>query len=336
MATVSIIVPVYQVEAYLPACIDSILSQEYADFELLLVDDGSPDRCGEICDGYALRDPRIRVIHQANGGLSAARNSGLEAATGEYVAFIDSDDLIPAGYLTQAMQPFLDHPDVDCVEMPIQLRYGHPSSTRYAFPVEGCIRGNRELFATWIHHQGYLHTYSCNRICRRSLFESLRFPVGEVFEDAYVTPRLLARCQTVCFVHTSAAYLYRHRTDSITATASARDFKDYLAHQLPLLDQARENPLVTRADLLMLALTLVNVFIDLLRTLPPGDDTLQSFLRSAFGQLAATRPSVAALWKLPLPLYNKLKNLPFAIAGLRFHLWLYGRPQLSGTRHKSR
>lgn len=323
MATLSIIVPVYKVEAYLPACIDSILSQEYADFELLLVDDGSPDRCGLICDEYSRRDSRIHVIHRPNGGLSAARNSGLDVATGLYVTFIDSDDLIPAGYLAQAMQLFTDIPDADMVEMPIQLRYGHPSSTRYTFPVEGCLRGTSEIFATWFHHQGYLHSYSCNKICRRSLFAHLRFPVGRVFEDSFVTPRLLAQCRCLCYAHTAAAYLYRHRADSITTQASARDYHDYLLHQLPLLGQARSHPQLSQADIQLFALTLTNVFIDLHRALPLNDTSMQEFLDDTFRQLDSVRPSCSDLWTLPLPFYNKIKNLPFAIAGLHFHLWLY-------------
>ena len=92
MPELSIIVPVYKVEKYLPKCIDSILAQTFRDFELLLIDDGSPDRCGEICDAYAARDRRIRVIHQKNQGVSAARNAGLDAACGTYLSFLDSDD----------------------------------------------------------------------------------------------------------------------------------------------------------------------------------------------------------------------------------------------------
>ena len=94
MPEISVIVPVYNVEEYLRPCIDSILEQTFTDFELILVDDGSPDRCGEICDEYEQIDKRIRVIHQENGGLSAARNAGLDVMSGEYVTFIDSDDLV--------------------------------------------------------------------------------------------------------------------------------------------------------------------------------------------------------------------------------------------------
>ena len=94
MPMVSVIVPVYKVERYIRKCIDSILKQSFTDFELILVDDGSPDKCGKICDEYAAKDKRIKVIHKKNGGLSDARNAGLDYATGGYICFIDSDDWI--------------------------------------------------------------------------------------------------------------------------------------------------------------------------------------------------------------------------------------------------
>ena len=101
MAQISVIVPVYQVEAYLPQCIDSILAQTFRDFELILVDDGSQDRSGAICDEYAGRDERVRVLHKENGGLSDARNAGLEQAKGDYFLFVDSDDFIAPMMLEQ-------------------------------------------------------------------------------------------------------------------------------------------------------------------------------------------------------------------------------------------
>lgn len=106
MPTISVIVPVYKVEEYLPACIRSILRQTYRDFELILVDDGSPDRCGEICDEFAKQDERIRVIHQENGGVSKARNIGLETASGDWVCFVDSDDEISMNFLAGFMDNY--------------------------------------------------------------------------------------------------------------------------------------------------------------------------------------------------------------------------------------
>lgn len=94
MPTISVIVPIYNVEPYLHRCVDSVLEQTFADFELILVDDGSPDNCGAICDEYATKDGRVRVIHKENGGLSSARNAGIEAAAGEFILFVDADDVI--------------------------------------------------------------------------------------------------------------------------------------------------------------------------------------------------------------------------------------------------
>lgn len=99
MPEISVIVPVYKVQEFLPACLASLTGQTFRDFELILVDDGSPDECGALCDAWAGRDGRIRVIHKQNGGLSSARNAGLEIARGRYIAFVDSDDLVTADYL---------------------------------------------------------------------------------------------------------------------------------------------------------------------------------------------------------------------------------------------
>ena len=104
MPKVSVIVPVYNVEAFLPACIDSILAQTMKDLSLILIDDGSPDNCGKLCDDYAAIDQRIRVIHKKNGGLSDARNAGMAIASGDYLAFIDSDDLVAPAYLESLLR----------------------------------------------------------------------------------------------------------------------------------------------------------------------------------------------------------------------------------------
>ena len=121
--TLSIIVPVYKVEAYLPTCIDSILSQTFRDFELILVDDGSPDRSGAICDEYASRDSRIHAVHQANAGVSAARNTGLDTMRGQFVTFVDSDDeLGTPTTLEENLRILMDDPAIDVVQFPHEYR----------------------------------------------------------------------------------------------------------------------------------------------------------------------------------------------------------------------
>lgn len=341
----SVIVPVYNVECYLRECIDSILRQDFTDFELILVDDGSPDRCGEICDEYAVRDHRVWVIHQANGGLSAARNAGLEMASGDCIAFIDSDDFIAPDFFSRAMQVFEERPDTDLVEMPIILRYSSADASLYGFPVPGSQQGAESIFASWVRHRGYLHTYSCNKVCRRSLFHQLRFPVGHVFEDSYITPRLLEQCRQVYYLPCdgkvpdkdasadglrNGAYYYRHREDSITRTAGFEDFKNYLEHQLPWCEKADRHPMVTRTESCLYGLSLVNVLIDLMRT----DDALQPenlpFVRETVQRLHPLRPSLKCLMQLPSPVYDKLKNLPFVLFGLPFHLLCFTGKRIKG------
>ncbi|MDE6447932.1 MAG: glycosyltransferase, partial [Muribaculaceae bacterium] len=119
---ISIIVPIYKVERYLPECLDSIIRQTFTDWECILVDDGSPDNCGKICDEYAARDPRFRVIHQKNGGLSAARNSGISIAKAQYIGFVDSDDWIEAE-MFQTLYNLIRQDDYDMAQVGIFNEY---------------------------------------------------------------------------------------------------------------------------------------------------------------------------------------------------------------------
>ena len=123
----SIIVPVYRMEAYLDRCVESILAQALDDWELILVDDGSPDRCPAMCDAWAQRDPHIRTIHKPNGGLSSARNAGLDTARGEYITFVDSDDALAPDTLRPNLDYLLCHPETDLVQYPtLWLWYSIP------------------------------------------------------------------------------------------------------------------------------------------------------------------------------------------------------------------
>ena len=116
MISISIIVPVYKAELFLPRCIDSILTQTFTDFELLLIDDGSPDNSGSICDEYALKDKRIRVFHKENGGVSSARNLGLDNAKGEWITFIDADDWISNTFIEHLYKPILSNNNIEFVQ----------------------------------------------------------------------------------------------------------------------------------------------------------------------------------------------------------------------------
>lgn len=238
--TVSIIVPVYNVAAYLPQCLDSIVGQSYAHLEVLLVDDGSTDGSGDICDQWALRDSRIRVIHKANGGLSDARNAALECMTGTLVMMVDSDDYITPDCV-ETLVKLLDDTRCDIAVGQWQMFDDHTQSQPHN-------RGNgrvtvfgRDQAIEHIFYQDTLTHSVCSRIFRASLFERLRFPVGMLYEDLAVAYPLMLQVSRVAFT-TRVVYLYRQHPSSITG-----HFTRQRTHVLDILEAleeqvARDNP----------------------------------------------------------------------------------------------
>ncbi len=207
----SIIVPVYKVEIYLPKCIDSILAQTFTDFELILVDDGSPDDCPALCDAAAEKAARVRVIHQKNGGLSAARNAGLDAARGAWIGFVDSDDYIaPEMYevLSQAVQStgadlaLCDYAEVD--------EAGAPCQSMHVSLSEGELTGQELLKRA----SGLMVQLAWNKLYRRAIFTQLRYPEGKLNEDLFLIPEVCLQIQKAVVVP-KALYYYVQRGGSI-------------------------------------------------------------------------------------------------------------------------
>ena len=210
--TLSIIVPVYKVEAYLETCIDSILAQTFRDFELLLVDDGSPDGCPALCDQAAEKDPRVKVIHQKNGGLSAARNAGLDIARGQWIGFVDSDDFIaPEMYEQLYRRVQQDHTKLALCEYRLVTEAGAPLPSRSAITEDTVL--NREEAMARI--DGGHFTVAWNRLYHRSLFDELRFPVGRVHEDEYIAHPVYWQCERISVI-AQPLYFYVQRMSSIT------------------------------------------------------------------------------------------------------------------------
>lgn len=211
---ISVIVPVYGVEKYLPACIESILSQTFTDFELILVDDGSPDRCGEICDAAAERDARVRVIHQANQGLSAARNAGIEAARGEWLVFVDSDDYI-APHFCEKLYQTAQRTDADCVMCSVQNvdESGKPIDSAL-MRVADEVKTGREVLRKIGRDDVTPYLTAWNKLYRRKLFNTLRYPAGRQNEDVFVFAELFCQVQRAACV-AEPLYFYRKRIGSI-------------------------------------------------------------------------------------------------------------------------
>lgn len=240
----SIIIPVYRTQNTLKRCLDSVLNQSFTDYEIILVDDESPDNCANICDEYAQKDKRISVIHKNNGGLSDARNAGINLAKGEYITFIDSDDAIAEDTLQPLINELTAHPDIDILEYPVQERVGSKKEKLLSFqPKE-----YKDALSYWLEERAYNHTYAWNKIYRRNLFADIRFPKGKNFEDALTIPMLIGLVPTE---HSSSQeksiqpkikvtnvglYLYEWNNKGITATATYEDMLNlYVGHTLSLI-----------------------------------------------------------------------------------------------------
>lgn len=218
MPKISVIVPVYNVEKYLPACIDSILAQTYEDFELILVDDGSPDQCGVICDRYAAQDPRIRVVHQENMGLAGARNAGMDIAGGELLTFIDSDDLVSRRYL-EYLAEAVDASDADLsVCRPSEFVDANEASVISA---DSGARASYEVLSgkdacvAMYNGSPKVPFIACGKLFRTQLIRDLRFPVGRLHEDQAFTPFACYRAGKAASLDVPL-YFYRVRDASIT------------------------------------------------------------------------------------------------------------------------
>ncbi len=222
--TLSVIIPVYRVEATLDRCVESVLRQHVDDMEVILVDDGSPDRCPEMCDNWAIKDQRIHVIHKQNGGLSDARNAGIDIACGDYITFVDSDDWIA----DNTYPPLIDQMgDIDILEYAIADRL---SLQEHIY---------NDINEYWLSERVYTHTYAWNKLYRRLLFDSVRYPKGRIFEDVYTLPQLLRKAQKVATT-SHGSYHYWINPSGITATANgqalAQLLEAHLSSKMPVDD----------------------------------------------------------------------------------------------------
>lgn len=215
---ISVIVPIYKVEKYLRKCIESILSQTYTNLEIILVDDGSPDKCGEICDEYEKRDSRIKVIHKKNGGLSDARNAGLDIMAGNYVAFVDSDDWIePQMYehLLEKLHYF--HADISIGGVSCDLDDNGIINTEKIVSYDSApfSEGNVETM-----HRFFTTSWAAwDKLYKADLFRDIRYPVGEINEDEAIVLQLLSKCTRVCYTN-EVFYHYMRRPSSGSITAA--------------------------------------------------------------------------------------------------------------------
>lgn len=223
---ISVIVPIYKVEKYLDKCINSIVDQTYNNLEIILVDDGSPDRCPAMCDDWAKKDSRIKVIHKENGGVSSARNTGIDTATGEFIAFVDGDDIIDkdmyAVLLDNALRENADITMCSFKYFNYEKQSFCEGTAYYAerkilLPDEACA----DFFKTCNGHLVSL----CNKIIKKHIFDGLYFPVGRVFEDWTLAPMLYYRANKICYIP-QKFYTYIVHESSIVRTVTIKRYYD--------------------------------------------------------------------------------------------------------------
>lgn len=203
---ISVIVPVYKVEQYLGRCVESILAQTYQNTEILLVDDGSPDRCPQICEEYAKDCPKIRVFHQENKGLSGARNTGIDHARGEYLAFIDSDD-VWSPYFLESLYQALAENNADISQCRWEYMHGDSITEPYDSRAERTCFTGREMLANLYIQTGAYFVVAWNKLYKKELFREIRYPQGRIHEDEATTYKLFDLAEKCVFVD-NALYGY--------------------------------------------------------------------------------------------------------------------------------
>lgn len=257
---VSIIVPVYKVEKYLRTCLDSIINQSYANWEAILVDDGSPDNCPRIIDEYASREARMRTVHRVNGGLSAARNSGLRTVRGEFITFLDSDDFWHKDYLKLMVEAAMTH-DADMVQCDF-IR-----GLETTFPE---INDSKDYSVKIYDHRSIFTSFAakvivCAKLYRRHILDGLTFPEGRVNEDDCTNWRLYYAAEKIAVVNRKLYYYTVNPNSTMGKLKKKPDlrFIDAYHERIVFFEQEKEDDLVATSRIQLLkSLSLLASFPD--------------------------------------------------------------------------
>lgn len=243
---ITIVIPVYKVEKYLKKCIESIINQTYKKLEIILIDDGSPDNCGKICNEYAKNDQRIKVIHKENGGLSSARNAGIDIATGDYITFVDSDDYITEDYV-EYMYKILKQNNVKMSTCETKIIYEEKETEQKEQKEDIQVLSARDLFYNILFDKkSDVSAYS--KLYALDLFKDIRYPNGVVYEDTATTYKLIEKCDRIA-VGSKKCYYYFTRQGSISKIKgfnkneldyikNTEEMLDYLKNKYPDLEEA--------------------------------------------------------------------------------------------------
>mgnify|MGYP001443428711 CR=1 FL=1 len=241
---ITMIIPVYNIENYVSRCVESAINQSYENLEILLIDDGSEDASGEICDQYGEKCSNIRVIHKENGGLSEARNVGIEAAGGEYLVFLDGDDFVTKNYVENLFNAI---EQVSC-DLAISMFLNVVDDQGIELNTDGVLENLSEECLRSLLYQRGIETSAPGKIYKRELIGELRFPVGRLYEDVMFTVRMIARSSRIAIVD-NVDYMYYQRQGSIQYQQFDKRKMDSIHHSLELEQFVERNyPKLIRAS----------------------------------------------------------------------------------------
>lgn len=249
---ISIIIPVYNVEKYLNKCIDSIINQTYKNIEIILVDDGSMDNSGKICDEYARKDKRVKVIHKENGGVSDARNFGIDNSNGQYIAFVDSDDYIANDYVEYLYKILKENKaDISCCNF--EYVYNDKEKKETENQKENLYVYNQLESLKELLYQRNIDTSLWAKLIRKDLFDDVRFPYGEIYEDFAVFYKILLKIEKIVYSNIKK-YFYIQREKSILSTnfgkkdlymiTASKEMYNTIIKQYPQLKSSLNNRII--------------------------------------------------------------------------------------------
>jgi len=239
---ITIVVPIYNVEKYLERCVKSLLNQTYKNLEIILVDDGSTDNSGRICDNYAKEDKRVKVIHKANGGLSDARNAGIDFAKGKYISFVDSDDWIPLNAIND-LYSYMEKYNVDIVSGNMIEVFSNKQINNRKMEISFQIFDTEEAIENMLYLHGITNS-ACGKLYKFSLFKDIRFPVGKLYEDLGTTYKIYANSKKSIFIDHTVYYYFQNLNSIMHYTYSKRRLEgipfaeeicDFLSRNFPCI-----------------------------------------------------------------------------------------------------
>lgn len=234
---ITIVVPIYKVEKYLEKCINSILEQTYKNIEIIFVDDGSPDNCGKICDEYAKKDSRIKVIHKENGGLSDARNAGIEIATGKYITFVDSDDYITNDYI-EYLYNLIKKYNVKLSICEVKTIWKNTKITENR-ELKSELLDSKAVFENLLFHKG-IEIAAYAKLYLTELWKEYRFPKGKAYEDTAIIYKLIEKAEKIAYGN-KQCYYYVARLGSISKQKGFnKNEEDYIQNTEEMLNYIRE------------------------------------------------------------------------------------------------